>query len=69
MNMNYYGIEPDPVEAEYGDEVMCAGWNPAILQICEQQSPAATNKQNTASFDLMAAGEELFLQRMYVNQR
>jgi hypothetical protein len=28
-------IEQDAMETEYGEEIMSAGWNPAVEQVCE----------------------------------
>jgi len=36
MNMSNYEIEHETTEAEYGDEVLCAGWNPEIDSACQQ---------------------------------
>ncbi len=45
MNMSSYEIEQDPREEEYGEEVMCSGWNPAIALVCQQHLPAPANSR------------------------
>ena len=69
MNMSSYEIERDSMEAEYGEEVMCAGWNPAVALICQQQMVVPTDKQMAMPADLATVNAELFLQRMYTCQR
>lgn len=69
MNMSSYEIERDSMEAEYGEEVMCAGWNPAVALICQQQMTVPTDKQMAMPTDLATVNAELFLQRMYTCQR
>lgn len=68
MNMSEYKVErDDAMEAEYGNEVLCAGWNPALaLQPhiqTERKQPAAM------PLDLVAVDVELFLKKMYAYQR
>ncbi len=68
MNMSSYEIERDSMEAEYGEEVMCAGWNPAVALVCQQQMVVPTDRQMEMPADLAAVNAELFLQRMYACQ-
>jgi len=52
----------------YGDEVMCAGWNPALaLQPCPTNGKAT--RARPISADLAALEVDAFLNRMYAYQR
>jgi hypothetical protein len=68
MNMSQYEVERHDSEAsEYGDEVLCAGWNPALGL---QQYAYATGKQATAMpHELASVDVESFLKKMYAYQR
>ncbi|MBI3479152.1 MAG: hypothetical protein HY016_02165 [Nitrosomonadales bacterium] len=68
MNMSGYEIEHDLMEAEYGAEIMCAGWNPAVDLMCQQQLIQA-EKQLSIPSDLTAVIADIFLAKMYANQR
>jgi hypothetical protein len=35
MHMSSSEIEQDAMEVEYGEEIMSAGWNPAVEKVCE----------------------------------
>ena len=69
MNMSSYEIEQDPVENEYGEEVMYAGWNPVIALTCQQQQLVPDGKQAAMPTDLAMVDAELFLKKMYACQR
>ena len=69
MNMSSYEIERDSSEAEYGEEVMCAGWNPAVALVSQQQMVAMANRDASMPAELAAMDAELFLQKMYAWQR
>jgi len=69
MYMSNYEIERDSMEAEYDEEVMCAGWNPAVALVCQQQLLVPTDRQMTMSADLATVNAELFLKNMYAYQR
>jgi hypothetical protein len=69
MNMISYEIERSLMEAEYGDEVMCAGWIPAVAQMCQLQPFESTNKLSSIPTALAAVNAVLFMQRMYAYQR
>ncbi len=69
MNMSSYEIERDPREAEYGEETMFAGWNPAVALVCQQQMVVPTGRQMSMPADLATVDAELFLQKMYTCQR
>jgi len=68
INVNSYGTAYDAMEAQYGEEIMCAGWNPTVALVCQQQLPAPTERQTTMPVDFVTADVELFLQQMYVHQ-
>lgn len=61
MDMESYLVARE--EAEYGEEVLCSGWNPALAlafpERVEKAMPAA----------LATADMEAFLRKMYVFQR
>lgn len=68
MSMSQYEIEQDGSITEgYGDEVLCAGWNPAIAL----QQRAYIEKEQRAAIppELAAADIDLFLKKMYAYQR
>jgi hypothetical protein len=69
MEKSAYEIERVAVVAEeYGDEVLCAGWNPQLVSACEQ--PVATAQKHVKfPTDLANADVDAFLQRMYQCQR
>ncbi|MBU1690588.1 MAG: hypothetical protein KJ958_11435 [Gammaproteobacteria bacterium] len=66
-NMSNYEIGTDSIEAEYGDEIMCAGWNPDVGLACQNQlEPSGTHM--TMPADLTTEISELFLRKMYACQ-
>lgn len=69
INVNSYGTAYDAMEAQYGEEIMCAGWNPTVALVCQQPSLVSTQKQATMPADLVTADVESFLQQMYLHQR
>jgi hypothetical protein len=74
MNMSNYEIEDnaieyDSMESEYGLEIMCTGWNPAVDLVCQEQLNLPTEKQMSMPTDLTTAIAELFLEKMYTYQR
>ena len=78
MDMSSYEIEQDAMEIEYGEEIMSAGWNPAVDLVCEQLLQIPTDEQmaiaaelptlNSAA-DVSTAVSEIFLRKMYSYQR
>jgi hypothetical protein len=55
------------IEQEYGEEVMCAGWNPQLSQL--KESPfARTNKYAALPVDLASLDVDAFLKKMYEYQ-
>ena len=69
MNIGGYEMERSLMETEYGDEVMCAGWIPAVAQMCQQQPVVSANKPTTIPSDPATVNAVLFMQRMYAYQR
>ena len=69
MNMSGYEIERKVVAVEeYGDEVMCAGWNPQ-LQLVGDHPVKIVDKHAAFSRELANVDVETFLQKMYKFQR
>ena len=69
MNMGNYAIEHSLMEAEYGDEVMCAGWNPAVDLAVQPQVAAPANGPSSMPANLATVDADSFLQKMYEYQR
>lgn len=78
MDMSSYEIEQDAMEIEYGEEIMSAGWNPAVDLVCEQllQVPAEEEMSMAAELAMLntpdevsTAVSEIFLRKMYSYQR
>ena len=69
MNMNGYEIErADVAGEEYGEEVMCAGWNPQLELVCNY--PVMEVDKHTAfARELANVDIASFLQKMYASQR
>ena len=62
LNMSQGNIERDEsLTAEYGDEIMCSGWNPVIAMT--QLVPEDRHRSFPA--ELAAVDLALFLQKMY----
>ena len=78
MDMSSYEIEQDAMDIEYGEEIMSAGWNPAVDLVCEQLLQVPTDEEmsmaaelamlNTPD-DVSTAVSEIFLRKMYSYQR
>lgn len=78
MDMSSYEIDHDEVEIEYGEEILSAGWNPAVELVCEQRQDTPTHEHISMATDLSAfssvdefstAVSDLFLSKMYSYQR
>ena len=68
MDMSSYEIEHDEAMApDYNDEVLCAGWIPA-LALHQAQLHGCENRP-AMPVDLRTVDAELFLRRMYAYQR
>ena len=52
MNMSSYKIQRGVTETEYGEEVKCAGWIPALALMVQLQPFVSTNKLKSAATDL-----------------
>jgi hypothetical protein len=56
-----------PVNEDYGDEVLCAGWNPQLTLAAE--SPVAQiNRHNDLPADVAKVDIDSFLEKMYEYQ-
>ena len=78
MDMSSYEIEEDAMEIEYGEEIMSAGWNPAVDLVCEQLLQIPSEEQMALAAELptldtteevSSAVSEIFLRKMYSYQR
>ena len=69
MNMSNYEIEHSSMETEYGEEVMCAGWNPAIVLAAQLQPDVPASRPAPMPADLATVDANAFLQKMYEYQR
>lgn len=69
MNMDYEEIEEYSMEAEYGDEILSTGWNPAVDLVCQEQRYSKRNEQVSMPADLTTEIIDLFLRKMYSMQR
>jgi hypothetical protein len=67
MDMSNYEIEA--IEAEYGDEILNAGWNPEVDSVCQLQQVVESGEQPAMPASLSAEVVELFLRKMYSYQR
>ena len=65
MKMSDYEIDLDLMEAEYGDEIVCAGWNPDVDLVCQQLQLVHDSEQMTILADPEMILSELCLRQMY----
>lgn len=63
MNMSNYELET--IEAEYGDEILLAGWNPEVDSVCQQLQLVPAAEQLAMPAELSTEVAELFLRKMY----
>lgn len=69
MSMSGRDIKHEsPVAEEYGEEVMCAGWNPQ-LTLVGKGPVAQLNKHVNVLGDLAGVDVDTFLKKMYEYQR
>lgn len=69
IKMNGRGNEHDaPRVEEYGEEVMCAGWNPQLM-LMGNGPVAQTNGHVNLLADFASADVDVFLKKMYEYQR
>jgi hypothetical protein len=69
MDMSSYEFELDTNEAEYGDEILFAGWNPEVDSLSQQLQMVPITEQPTMPTALATEVLELFLRKMYSCQR
>lgn len=60
-------VQNDSTEESYSDEVLCAGWNPAIA--LQQHAYFEQSRTPAIPLELVAVDVEQFLQKMYAYQR
>jgi hypothetical protein len=69
MNMSGYEIErEEEAVEEYGDDVMCAEWIPALQQVSDRHA-AEVDKHVAFTPELANLDVDAFLQNIYRNQR
>jgi hypothetical protein len=77
FDMSSIEIEQDAMETEYGEEIMNAGWNPAVetfrdllqLPTDEQMAMAAKLPEMETLKDVSTAISEIFLRKLYSYKR
>lgn len=71
-------VEKETIAVEYGEEIMCAGWNPAVNLVCKQLQevrtveliPMAVKLATLRSLDDGSMNEpEMYLNNLYRCQR
>ena len=68
MSMNGCSIGHEvPVVEEYGDEVLCAGWNPQ-LTLAGEGPVAPLNRHVSLLSDFASTDADTFLKNMYAYQ-
>jgi hypothetical protein len=68
MDTNGCDIEQEAlVVEEYGDEVMCAGWNPQ-LTLVDEVPVAQINKHVNLQADVASIDVDVFLKKMYESE-
>ena len=68
MNKNECDIEHVTlVTEEYGDEVLCAGWNPQLL-LASESPVTQLNRHVALPADLANVDVDSFLKKMYESQ-
>ena len=68
MKMSNYEIDLDSMEEEYGDEIMSAGWNPAVDLVRQQLQLVPVGEHMHMAAEPSPVIAELFLRRMYSYQ-
>ena len=69
MNMSGYEIEREVVAVEeYGEEIMCAGWNPQLAAVSDYPSEHV-DKRAAVATGMANVDLDIFLQKMYTFQR
>jgi hypothetical protein len=65
MNMSSHEIEHDTVDAEYGDDILYAGWNPEVDKLNLQLQLAPAVEQRDMSNAPSKKVPDLFIGRKY----
>ena len=68
VEVKEYGTASDMMMDQYGEEIMCAGWNPTVALVSQPQLLEPVRRDDTMPADLVTADVELFLRRMYAYQ-
>ncbi len=68
MEVKEYEATSDRMMDQYGEEIMCAGWNPTVALISQPQLLEPVGRDDAMPADLVAVDVELFLRRMYAYQ-
>jgi hypothetical protein len=70
VKMSSYKVDlAETITDEYGDEVLCSGWNPAVALACQQYLAPRSELPISIPASLALVDAEVFLQRMYAYQR
>jgi hypothetical protein len=69
MDMSNYEIEYETIEDEYGEEILCSGWNPEVDSVRQQLQLVPTSEQLAMPEGLATEVAELFMRKMYSYQR
>jgi len=65
MDMSSNEIEHDSMEAEYGDDILYAGWNPEIGSVKQQLQHEMATEQRGMPVATTTKVTESFLGRIY----
>ena len=78
IDMSCNEIEDEAMAIEYGEEILCAGWNPAVNLVCEQLQEVITAELIPMAVKLAALNSldndsmvepETYLKNLYRFQR
>jgi hypothetical protein len=78
IDMSCNEVEKETIAIEYGEEIMCAGWNPAVNLVCEQLQEVITAEQIPMAVKLAALNSldndamvepEIYLRNLHRCQR
>jgi hypothetical protein len=69
MDMSSLEIEHLSIEAEYGDDILYAGWNPEVDSVSQQLLLVPTTEQRDMSTTPTTKVAALFMGRIYSFQR
>jgi hypothetical protein len=68
MDKGNQDIERDSMEAEYGDDILYAGWNPEVDLMSQQLQLVLNTEQRDISAESATKAAEQFLGKMYFFQ-